>query len=112
MSMSGSRPKGSRPKPLQPGKPRHAHEAPAACTAMPDTVAANSTSVVTSTTRRKYSSTVCVAVLVRFIGQAATTSQICKPSSDRPRSEEHTSELQSPVHIVCRLLLEKKKKQQ
>src|SRR5690348_17737444 len=28
----------------------------------------------------------------------------------RCRSEEHTSELQSPVHLVCRLLLEKKKK--
>src|SRR5258708_3412875 len=28
------------------------------------------------------------------------------------RSEEHTSELQSPDHLVCRLLLEKKKKQQ
>src|SRR6267154_5677846 len=28
------------------------------------------------------------------------------------RSEEHTSELQSPVHLVCRLLLEKKKKRQ
>src|SRR5438876_8731340 len=28
----------------------------------------------------------------------------------RGRSEEHTSELQSPVHLVCRLLLEKKKK--
>src|SRR5690348_17749496 len=28
---------------------------------------------------------------------------------DRDRSEEHTSELQSPVHLVCRLLLEKKK---
>src|SRR5690348_18031078 len=28
----------------------------------------------------------------------------------RSRSEEHTSELQSPVHLVCRLLLEKKKK--
>src|SRR6266487_367846 len=28
------------------------------------------------------------------------------------RSEEHTSELQSPVHLVCRLLLEKKKKTQ
>src|SRR5690348_18167312 len=28
------------------------------------------------------------------------------------RSEEHTSELQSPVHLVCRLLLEKKKQQQ
>src|SRR6202522_4484858 len=25
------------------------------------------------------------------------------------RSEEHTSELQSPIHLVCRLLLEKKK---
>src|SRR5690348_17792446 len=30
-------------------------------------------------------------------------------SSPKPRSEEHTSELQSPVHLVCRLLLEKKK---
>src|SRR5258708_29237269 len=29
---------------------------------------------------------------------------------DRCRSEEHTSELQSPDHLVCRLLLEKKKK--
>src|SRR5438876_4441056 len=29
----------------------------------------------------------------------------------RVRSEEHTSELQSPVHLVCRLLLEKKKNQ-
>src|SRR5690348_17607587 len=28
------------------------------------------------------------------------------------RSEEHTSELQSPVHLVCRLLLEKKKQKQ
>src|SRR5258708_24319916 len=34
------------------------------------------------------------------------------PSSPRgnKRSEEHTSELQSPDHLVCRLLLEKKKK--
>src|SRR5260370_5884896 len=29
--------------------------------------------------------------------------------SDRPRSEEHTSELQSHLNLVCRLLLEKKK---
>src|SRR5262245_62517636 len=29
---------------------------------------------------------------------------------ERPRSEEHTSELQSLRHLVCRLLLEKKKK--
>src|SRR5438445_3496402 len=31
---------------------------------------------------------------------------------DRARSEEHTSELQSRQYLVCRLLLEKKKKQQ
>src|SRR3712207_8489098 len=30
----------------------------------------------------------------------------------RPRSEEHTSELQSRQYLVCRLLLEKKKKKQ
>src|SRR5256884_2227216 len=30
--------------------------------------------------------------------------------TDRTRSEEHTSELQSRLHLVCRLLLEKKKK--
>src|SRR2546429_1711077 len=30
--------------------------------------------------------------------------------ADRFRSEEHTSELQSRLHLVCRLLLEKKKK--
>src|SRR5690348_17818827 len=36
---------------------------------------------------------------------------VTKPSltGSPPRSEEHTSELQSPVHLVCRLLLEKKK---
>src|SRR5258708_15709623 len=31
------------------------------------------------------------------------------PSLKATRSEEHTSELQSPDHLVCRLLLEKKK---
>src|SRR5437763_8633805 len=30
--------------------------------------------------------------------------------ADLERSEEHTSELQSPMYLVCRLLLEKKKK--
>src|SRR5438105_12388555 len=33
------------------------------------------------------------------------------PESPRERSEEHTSELQSRVDLVCRLLLEKKKEQ-
>src|SRR5438876_200522 len=36
--------------------------------------------------------------------------QAVKQRHPAVRSEEHTSELQSPVHLVCRLLLEKKKK--
>src|SRR5256885_12443843 len=35
----------------------------------------------------------------------------CPAWAFRCRSEEHTSELQSPCNLVCRLLLEKKKKQ-
>src|SRR2546422_8505725 len=34
-----------------------------------------------------------------------------RPGLGNRRSEEHTSELQSRLHLVCRLLLEKKKKQ-
>src|SRR2546429_2733629 len=33
-----------------------------------------------------------------------------EPGDGRERSEEHTSELQSRLHLVCRLLLEKKKR--
>src|SRR6266566_4935134 len=40
----------------------------------------------------------------------ATRSSFCsKNPTSRKRSEEHTSELQSPCNLVCRLLLEKKK---
>src|SRR5205809_7976533 len=35
---------------------------------------------------------------------------LCKALPSASRSEEHTSELQSRLHLVCRLLLEKKKK--
>src|SRR2546422_7406308 len=38
--------------------------------------------------------------------------QTAPPVEEPPRSEEHTSELQSRLHLVCRLLLEKKKKTQ
>src|SRR2546426_3531726 len=41
---------------------------------------------------------------------SARRSQAPKKSSSVSRSEEHTSELQSPCNLVCRLLLEKKKK--
>src|SRR5438876_4876484 len=40
----------------------------------------------------------------------AVNPQECTDLFNSARSEEHTSELQSPVHLVCRLLLEKKKK--
>src|SRR5256885_5599048 len=36
--------------------------------------------------------------------------QLGGPGGRLPRSEEHTSELQSPCNLVCRLLLEKKNK--
>src|SRR5262245_64264639 len=38
--------------------------------------------------------------------------EACRQLASRGRSEEHTSELQSLRHLVCRLLLEKKKKKQ
>src|SRR3712207_8313075 len=45
---------------------------------------------------------------------AETSPSTCRPASRRrtspARSEEHTSELQSRQYLVCRLLLEKKKK--
>src|SRR5256885_2641249 len=43
-------------------------------------------------------------------GLAAGLLALCLIARDQPRSEEHTSELQSPCNLVCRLLLEKKKK--
>src|SRR5437879_8710846 len=39
-----------------------------------------------------------------------TESAIGPSPTENMRSEEHTSELQSPMYLVCRLLLEKKKK--
>src|SRR2546422_7044040 len=45
-------------------------------------------------------------VLRARLGQVAA-----RRGQERRRSEEHTSELQSRLHLVCRLLLEKKKKQ-
>src|SRR5712675_2568016 len=42
-------------------------------------------------------------------GSARQRRRLCRHPDSR-RSEEHTSELQSRLHLVCRLLLEKKKK--
>src|SRR5438876_9084816 len=45
----------------------------------------------------------------RLIPVSTGTGALMVPGRPWARSEEHTSELQSPVHLVCRLLLEKKK---
>src|SRR5437762_9862428 len=44
---------------------------------------------------------------VHFVGAAA---KLAEQALGHLRSEEHTSELQSPMYLVCRLLLEKKNK--
>src|SRR5689334_23494716 len=46
----------------------------------------------------------------RAIGLSGKAGSAKRWSTPAPRSEEHTSELQSQFHLVCRLLLEKKKK--
>src|SRR5258708_29640975 len=44
-----------------------------------------------------------------YWAKIAAGKKLPTPSLPKYRSEEHTSELQSPDHLVCRLLLEKKK---
>src|SRR3989442_5502395 len=55
-----------------------------------------------------------IQVHVRVEGKERTifgaTAPLIDVTTPRARSEEHTSELQSRPHLVCRLLLEKKKK--
>src|SRR5437016_9952953 len=46
------------------------------------------------------------------IGHQAKEVKTAVESENHPRSEEHTSELQSLTNLVCRLLLEKKKTKQ
>src|SRR2546426_3309411 len=52
-----------------------------------------------------------LAPAVRADRQPSEPDRLCLQVQESPlRSEEHTSELQSPCNLVCRLLLEKKKK--
>src|SRR2546426_5238097 len=51
-----------------------------------------------------------LAALLVGVVQSVTTVYLPPAFKDAFRSEEHTSELQSPCNLVCRLLLEKKKK--
>src|SRR5579864_8756439 len=58
----------------------------------------------------------CWSMICAACGRAPASCSPCKLTCEpisqatKPRSEEHTSELQSHVNLVCRLLLEKKKK--
>src|SRR2546426_1196779 len=51
-----------------------------------------------------------ICPLLRRGTQRKARRALGKTHSELTRSEEHTSELQSPCNLVCRLLLEKKKK--
>src|SRR2546429_5996103 len=58
---------------------------------------------------RRSSDLVTDVPMVPNVGVTPETSGIVPLVMDTLRSEEHTSELQSRLHLVCRLLLEKKK---
>src|SRR5258708_129810 len=62
--------------------------------------------------RRSKGAAACAQKNGAFRFESSEASQISSVVEiwDASRSEEHTSELQSPDHLVCRLLLEKKKK--
>src|SRR5687768_18050533 len=69
--------------------------------------------------RWSYAVEVCASTIVSFPNAASPPTapapscpktHRATPSSIPARSEEHTSELQSRLHLVCRLLLEKKKR--
>src|SRR2546426_5762745 len=56
-----------------------------------------------------FRSRLCTLPLIRWPSIISVGGQSTKGVCSRERSEEHTSELQSPCNLVCRLLLEKKK---
>src|SRR5690348_18050248 len=81
---------------------------PPRSTLFPYTTLFRSVSVSASTPTR------CHPAFLNIRSTSTSRSRGCRRSTigcrESMRSEEHTSELQSPVHLVCRLLLEKKKK--
>src|SRR2546422_7017038 len=64
------------------------------------------------TTLFRSCATVSTSPIIRAETSASIRSGIAVGRHETSRSEEHTSELQSRLHLVCRLLLEKKKKYQ
>src|SRR2546422_1200859 len=66
---------------------------------------ASSRGASTSSSRQKG-----LGLVRKIANRSDTATSVRSPDESRWRSEEHTSELQSRLHLVCRLLLEKKKK--
>src|SRR3712207_8528900 len=73
------------------------------CCADAEDCSATAATSATSVAMRSTPSEICTAAAAMRPARAATS------STESPRSEEHTSELQSRQYLVCRLLLEKKK---
>src|SRR5689334_24786705 len=81
----------------------------AARTSVPASTALSTTKAKSRFTAWKAESSSFGLVFVGLaFGSGTASTNTSKPHSG-PRSEEHTSELQSQFHLVCRLLLEKKK---
>src|SRR2546422_7666752 len=65
--------------------------------------------------RRRHRDAALVRQRIRVGPESEVHTETPEPQPTTPaelRSEEHTSELQSRLHLVCRLLLEKKKKEE
>src|SRR2546426_9378650 len=61
-------------------------------------------------TKTSFPASIAALAIAWWVAAGVAKATAAIEGSDR-RSEEHTSELQSPCNLVCRLLLEKKKKQ-
>src|SRR5207244_9781108 len=78
---------------------------------LPSSISSSSSSSRAVNVTSKMSSKLLISsVLTRSPSMVGEKRQHAADQKLRRRSEEHTSELQSPDHLVCRLLLEKKKK--
>src|SRR2546426_4288759 len=83
---------------------------PPRSTLFPYTTLFRSTGQVSGTLGH-FDHTQCPAQHKHFVWHEGSDTVICRVfMPNEMRSEEHTSELQSPCNLVCRLLLEKKKK--
>src|SRR4051794_41304961 len=72
------------------------------------TLTASATGTAEATSGPAAAGAATITIASMSFGEPITVS----PGAQVTRSEEHTSELQSPVHLVCRLLLEKKKRKE